>query len=160
MAERWLSVPGFEADYEVSDQGRIRSWRHWNGRPSPRMLKPSPDKDGYRQISLCRDGVAAVKRKMHLLVLLTFVGPRPEGSETRHLNNDRSDNALTNLAYGTRSANIQDAVRAGTHSEVRKTHCPAGHPYDRENTYSEPGRKHRHCRACNRARRRRSGAAA
>ena len=33
-----------------------------------------------------------------------------------------------------------------------KTHCPYGHPYDEENTYSIPGRVYRSCRACHRER--------
>lgn len=36
---------------------------------------------------------------------------------------------------------------------ARKTHCPAGHPYDEANTYVYRGARHtrRCCRACNRA---------
>jgi hypothetical protein len=35
------------------------------------------------------------------------------------------------------------------HLERLRTHCPADHPYDVENTYVYRGR--RHCRACRRA---------
>jgi DNA invertase Pin-like site-specific DNA recombinase len=51
---------------------------------------------------------------VHQLVLLTFVGPLPEGQEVRHLNGDRSDNRLENLCYGTRKENANDAVEHGT----------------------------------------------
>lgn len=35
---------------------------------------------------------------------------------------------------------------------LRKTHCPAGHPYDEANTYQRPDRGGRDCLTCRRAR--------
>ncbi len=43
-------------------------------------------------------------------------------------------------------------TRRGEHWNVRKTHCPYGHPYDAPNTILNKG--HRYCRACNNIRRR------
>lgn len=51
---------------------------------------------------------------VHRLVLMTFVGPLPPGQECRHLNGDRTDNRLSNLAWGTRIENMQDRKRHGT----------------------------------------------
>ena len=45
--------------------------------------------------------------------------------------------------------------RGGAHPNQRKTECPYGHAYDRENTYVNR-RGHRVCRACNAARWRRA----
>ena len=39
------------------------------------------------------------------------------------------------LFIGTPSENQQDSLRKGRHSQASKTHCPKGHPYDKENTY-------------------------
>lgn len=50
---------------------------------------------------------------VHQLVALTFLGPRPKGQEVRHLDGDPLNNAVTNLAYGTRSENILDVMRIG-----------------------------------------------
>lgn len=50
---------------------------------------------------------------MHLLVLAAFVGPRPEGCESLHLNHFPWDNRLVNLRYGTRSENIRMDYEAG-----------------------------------------------
>lgn len=50
------------------------------------------------------------------------------------------------LYIGTQSDNIQDAIRMETHNQIAKTHCPAGHPYNNENTYLYKG--FRHCRTC------------
>ena len=47
-------------------------------------------------------------------MLEAYVGPKPKGMETRHLNGNRQDNRLSNLSYGSHSDNQQDAVRHGT----------------------------------------------
>lgn len=43
---------------------------------------------------------------------------------------DPDNNALPNLAWGTNSDNMLDAVRNGTHREARKTHCIRNHEFD------------------------------
>lgn len=54
------------------------------------------------------------------IIMLTFVGPQPEGSHTRHLNGNPWDNRLSNLQYGTPKENQLDSVRHGTfhHGEM------------------------------------------
>ena len=51
------------------------------------------------------------------------------------------------LYLGNQSQNIQDSVKAGTHPEARKTHCPQGHEYTEANTYIY-GNGWRQCKAC------------
>lgn len=54
------------------------------------------------------------------------------------------------LYIGTQSDNILDSVKAGTHRNTRKTHCPRGHEYTLENTYKFYNRKtKRFARRCN-----------
>lgn len=55
---------------------------------------------------------------VHVLVLLAYCGPRPHKNVTRHLNGKNHDNRLENLAYGTYSDNMKDAMLHGT--SVRK----------------------------------------
>lgn len=50
------------------------------------------------------------------------------------------------LYVGSNSDNVRDAVRRGTHYWAKKTHCPQGHEYTPENTYTRGGR--RNCRPC------------
>lgn len=150
MRERWLSVPGHDG-YEVSDLGRVRSWRGRWRRTEPRLLRQS-ERNGYMRVSLYDlDGASCSSQSVHALVALAFHGPRPEGNEVRHLNGDRYDNRLSNVAYGTPSENRKDAVRHGTHNMSSRTSCPKGHAYDEENTYLRRNGK-RDCRACNRER--------
>ena len=62
------------------------------------------------------------------------------------------------LFIGTRSENLKDAYRKGrahdggqAERNRMKTHCPQGHPYDEENTYTSREGV-RACRACGRIR--------
>lgn len=54
---------------------------------------------------------------LHSLVMLTFVGPRPMGFIIRHLDDDKTNNKLSNLRYGTYSENAIDAVKNKSNSK-------------------------------------------
>jgi hypothetical protein len=59
---------------------------------------------------------------VHQLVLLAFVGPRPPGKVASHLDDDRTNNALSNLAYQTHRENMLDALKNG---KIRRgEQCP------------------------------------
>lgn len=129
-------------NYIVSDCGDVIS---------PRGRKLSPyigDRGGHLRVDLPGRRVF-----VHQLVAEAFIGPRPDGQEVRHLNGDPADNRVQNLAYGTRSQNVADAIRHGTYrnaiaeKNAEKTHCPRGHEYDDSNTYLAPSGR-RFCRAC------------
>lgn len=159
MAETWLAIPGYEGAYEASDAGQVRSLdrvarTRW-GADYPiqgRVLRQHVQTNGYRYVSLTVDGKVR-RAQVHTLVLEAFVGLRPAGHQARHLDGDRLNNALSNLAWGTVSTNLRDKTRHGTDHNARKSHCPAGHPYDEANTYRTKKGK-RFCRACHRERER------
>jgi hypothetical protein len=108
-AERWASVPTF--NYEVSDLGRVRR----KGRLA--ALRAVPNSRGYLSVGLYDAPKSQHSRYVHRLVLEAFVGMRPEGLEARHLNGDKTDNRLANLAWGTREENAADKRLHGTHRE-------------------------------------------
>lgn len=119
MDEEWREIPGFPM-YEVSDQGRVRSWQPQSHtaapRVQPRVLRPgrSGKRRLYTYVNLCRDGVPFM-RYVHRLVLEAFVGPCPAGMECRHFPNAApTDNRLVNLSWGTRIENAEDKVTHGT----------------------------------------------
>jgi hypothetical protein len=160
---QWRPIVGWEGRYEVSNDGLVRTvgWmKHYSdGRRSywrgPSYRKLVPRRDGYFEVIL----FAKPRREralVHVLVLEAFVGPRPFGYVTRHLNGIRSDNRVTNLAWGTTSENSQDMLTHGTHNHARKTHCKHGHEFSPENTFMlrRPNRRkdERMCRECHRRR--------
>jgi len=143
-------VPGFPG-YTATSDGRVFSTRPWRGSTERRLLRGGVGAHGYRSIVLC-DGRHRRSREVHAIIAETFHGPRPPGMDVRHLDGDKANNAASNLRYGTRGENLRDAVRHGTHYNAKKTHCPAGHPYDDANTYIVPRTGDRSCRICRRSR--------
>lgn len=129
----WRAVPDFPG-YEVSDDGRVRSLDRViirsNGRPLPvrgRTLRPHPAKDGGYPIVNLHRGDERKAISIHTLVLITFVGPRPNGMEALHGDGDPWNCVLGNLRYGTHAENMRDSVRHGTHVNASRTHCSRGH---------------------------------
>lgn len=115
--ETWKAIPGYESRYQVSDLGRVRSINFWDGRRqvTGRVLRPGAMNSGRVSVALGRGN----SRMVHALVMLAFVGPYPPGLEILHGNSQPSDNRLTNLAYGTRSANIKMDYALGTRVPAR-----------------------------------------
>jgi hypothetical protein len=147
--ERWLAVPEWEGLYEVSDLGRVRSLSRQTskGVRSGRVLRFGTYKDGHKHVTFSRNGKATMYQ-VHRVVLLAFVSPCPDGLQVRHKNGIPDDNRLENLTYGTPAENMADRDHVhNTNHQLNKTHCPQGHPYDKENTYLAPD-GHRQCRIC------------
>ena len=112
--ERWRWIKGHEGRYEVSDLGRVRSWRtSRRGEPGPRILKQATVR-GYKQVSLGHPHYGGGIGRVHKLVLEAFVGAAPDGMECRHDDGDRGNNALANLSWGTCQENATDKLRHGT----------------------------------------------
>ncbi len=107
------SVPreGYE-HYFVSDTGQVYSQYHEG---HLRLLKPKIDKcrGGYHIYDLRHIVHGRKKRlfvRVHQLVAWTFIGPQAKGLHVRHLDDDPTNNNLSNLAYGTPKENERDKV--------------------------------------------------
>ena len=116
--EVWKPIAGFP-NYFVSDLGNVV---RRVGRTS-RALRGSFSKDGYRQVTLTRPCFQST-RKVHHLVLETFVGARPDGCECDHINGVPFDNRLENLHWVTRSENLRNPV-THPHLSQRRTRARA-----------------------------------
>jgi hypothetical protein len=107
MMEIWKTHP-VHTDYEVSDLGRVRRVGRGRGAVPGKVLKPVANFAGYHLV-----GINCKTRKVHILVLETFVSERPRGMECMHADDDKSNNSLTNLRWGTHAENYADRVRNG-----------------------------------------------
>lgn len=154
-SERWRAVPGWEGKYEVSDHGNVRSVERTvirrDGKPYPvkgRVFSIRLGSAGYPQV-LLRDKEKKRQAHNHVLVLEAFVGPRPKGHQACHWDDDKTNNHLSNLRWGTPSENAKDSIRNGTNRYSGRTHCNHGHELTPENTYLQGNS--RTCKTCRRA---------
>lgn len=119
QCEIWKDIKGHEEEYQISNYGRVRAKErlvnHSSGgkrKVKEKILNPFINSNGYYQVNLYKGGKVK-PYTIHKLVMLMFVGERPENTEIRHLNSVRTDNRLCNLAYGTHSENMIDAAMIG-----------------------------------------------
>lgn len=110
MIEEWRDIPGYDGDYKVSSSGRVRSYKSGSCRELSLCLNRQR---GYLYVALCRGGKLK-NHTVHSLVLLAFVGPRPEGFECCHNDGNRTNNALSNLRWDTKKANQADKTAHNT----------------------------------------------
>lgn len=116
MAENWKVIPGFDPAYEVSDRGRVRTWkvrgRGKNLSDKPKIMSPAQRKSGYLCVCLRHEGRSRTC-DVHVLVLLAFYGPKPKGKESCHKNGLSLDNRASNLYWGTHVENCFDRICHG-----------------------------------------------
>jgi HNH endonuclease/NUMOD4 motif len=109
--EEWRPVPEFWG-YEVSNLGRVRTWRQVNlrsckVRSKPLDITPTVNKDGYLHVSLGTGRRGRQKKALvHRLVLEVF-GGNGNGYEADHVNGDKTDNRLANLEWVTGAENTR-----------------------------------------------------
>jgi DNA-binding XRE family transcriptional regulator len=117
MAETWKKIPGYP-DYEVSDLGKIRSYKGVNQnaprRKRPRLMKQRIADDGYPRVTLQNKDGKKVVRQVHLLVARAFLGPA-NGRLVLHKDGRPHNRKLSNLQYGSHQRNMDDKYAHGTH---------------------------------------------
>lgn len=151
--ESYLPIQGYEGLYEVSNLGNVRSLP--GGRRLGIVLKQIIRITRYRFVFLCKNGMTK-SFAVHRLVGKAFI-PNPDNKPMiNHIDNDPSNNKVSNLEWVTSKENMHHAMkqdrmnrsRGENHYLSRRTHCPRNHPYNEENTYIMPegGRSCRECR--------------
>lgn len=124
--EIWKPIWGYGGRYMVSNMGRVMSLRERkyhtkNGyvtkkikyilRPVTYKLSPAALKGrktslrSYSMVTLCKDGVKK-NVYVHKLVTETFLGVKPRGLVTDHINGNKYDNRLSNLRFVTPRQNV------------------------------------------------------
>jgi len=131
MNEVWKPIPNFPG-YEVSDYGRIRSYRKYLGgniweinKEPQRILKSalSHSGKGYLFVRLIVNNKPSFL-SVHTAVLITFIGQPPIGYQCRHKDGDKLNNHLDNLIWGTSKQNCKDRSLHGTKA-MGETHPSA-----------------------------------
>lgn len=149
--EIWKPLPAAPNHYSISSLGRVVRTAPARGTRVGRLLRPERNQDGYLMIQPYFDG-HSLRCSIHRQVAIAFIGEPPEpGLLVRHLDDDKDNNAVANLAWGTIQDNATDARRNGSYA-TRQEHrrlreaCRRGHAYTPENTRLDRGK--RVCRTC------------
>lgn len=160
MSEKWKPITGFEGYYEVSNQGRVRSVPRTtirsNGIPMTvrgRVISQHPGNSfGHLKVVLQRNG-KWTSHWVHRLVALEWCERAPGFDHVLHGPLGETENAASNLRWGTPVQNAADRKEFGAPYPGPRERCVAGHLMTEENTYRPPKRPNdRHCRECQRQR--------
>lgn len=114
--EIWKDVPGYQGLYQVSNLGRVRSLDRlvqcMNGMRMSKgcIRKNCIGRGGYHIIVLSKDAKTKTFR-IHRLVYEAFIGEIPDGYEINHIDEDKNNNALSNLNLMTPKQNANWGTR-------------------------------------------------
>ena len=93
MEEIWKDKKGYEGHYQVSNWGRVKSIKFGK----EKILKLIKDKDGYLQVTLCKNNIKKVY-KVHRLVAEAFIDNTDNLPQVNHKDENKLNN---NVRYGT-----------------------------------------------------------
>jgi hypothetical protein len=112
-----VTIDGFP-DYGITQTGKVYSYMNLD----ERELKTWTNQHGHEYVQLFDRKGKGHKLLVHRLVAETFI-PNPEGHPiVRHLDDDPSNNEVTNLAWGTAKDNHDDMFRNG-HDIHKEVYC-------------------------------------
>lgn len=106
MTEIWKDIPAYEGLYQVSNLGKIKSFRQSSkfGRQPEYILKNSLADNGYYQVTLY-NGISRKKFQVHRLVASVFI-PNPNNlPQINHKDENPANNCADNLEWCTAAYN-------------------------------------------------------
>ena len=113
---QWKTIDRFPS-YEVSSEGVVRRRLGGTGAVIGKIIKwHIHTSSGYPDIRFTIDRKQTAI-PVHRIVANAFLGPKPEGMQTRHLDGNKMNNCVANLCYGTAKENNQDKVKHGKSSK-------------------------------------------
>ncbi len=102
MNEEFRDVDGYDGVYQVSNLGRVKSFKFGK----ERILKVNINSSGYLTIGLYKDNKEK-RRTIHQLVAVAFLGHKMGGYKlvVNHINFNKLDNRVVNLEIVTAREN-------------------------------------------------------
>ena len=125
--EEWLNISGYEGLYQVSNLGRVRSFKSGKWQ----TLKNRLTRWGYYLVTLYKDG-KATNKWVHRLVAQAFI-PNPDNlPQVNHKDEDKLNNAASNLEwcdskynnnYGTKKERLKKSLKGKAGRPGKPVHC-------------------------------------
>lgn len=140
MTEIFKDIPNYEGLYQVSNLGNVKSLPKGDGNGNrTRLLKQeiiSANHTSYRRVTLSKEG--KVKRfQVHRLVALVFLSNPEDKPHVNHIDNDGSNNIVTNLEWCTAQENMAHSSSQSRQDLPRKLGGIASGAQRREKAISE-----------------------
>ena len=112
MQEIWKDVKGYEGYYQISNYGRLKSFKvDGNGK----ILKLTNKNGDYFSVVLQGKGKERRSTRIHRLVAEAFI-PNPDNKpQINHIDGNKQNNHINNLEWCTSKYNIAHAIK--THPE-------------------------------------------
>lgn len=130
--EIWKDVPDYESLYQVSNLGNVKRlankvWvekyeGYYRSYPEE-ILKPILSPSGYYHVNLYKDKKLKTFR-INRLVLMAFDRLSEKGEVSMHLDNDKLNNKLENLKWGTCKDNVQQMHKEGRNNCINGSRNP------------------------------------
>ena len=117
--ENWKNIEGFSGFYQVSNYGRIKSFK----KNKIIIRKLQQTKQGYLKINLCENGKAKIFL-IHVLVARAFISNPENKPEVNHKDGVKNNNCVENLEWVTRAENQKHAYRIGLNRGRRGVESP------------------------------------
>ena len=112
--ELWKPYPLFESRYKVSPEGKVLSLR------LNKVMNTYLNNKGYVCIDLT-DGNKVHKKLLHRIIAETFLPNPNELPEVNHIDEVKTNNAVENLEWCTRSHNKRHSMTSGTYDKIYTT---------------------------------------
>ena len=104
MEEIWKDIEGFEGLYQVSNLGRVK--RVTTGR----ILKGYKNTKGYLLVGLYKHNIRCNKL-IHRLLAQAFIQNPDNKPEVNHIDEDKTNNMVSNIEWSTRKENCNHGTR-------------------------------------------------
>ena len=113
MYEVFMPIENYEDTYAVSNLGRVKNIK------TGRILKQSKDGYDYMKVDLYKDGERKT-RHVHRLVLETFKANPDNKPHVNHLDENKENNNLNNLAWSTVAENNSWGTKNSRANETKR----------------------------------------
>lgn len=111
--EEWRDIPGYDGWYQISTEGRIRSFRdpHHKGTPLRIPIMLNPTRGPYNTHIVIKWEGKQKTLQIGKTVAVTFLGEIPKGWVAYHKDGNPENNTLTNIGIGPRSELSRERMR-------------------------------------------------
>lgn len=108
MKEIWKWIDGYEGIYQISNKGRLKSFKRDN---DGYILSNTNSKGWYFTVNLFDYKGKMHTERIHILVARAFIGAIPKGYHVHHKDGNKQNNIVSNLEIIHPSKHAQETIK-------------------------------------------------